>query len=72
MKYFEELGGANFRMASDHRLARRYHLESVFGELGESFHATRVALNDMTERLLSVGEPVHGSGTVLKSAFGAA
>ena len=72
VKYYEELGGANFRMASDHRLARRYHLESVFAELGESFHATRVALNDMAERLLSVGEPDHGSTAVLKHAFGAA
>ena len=72
VRYYEALGGANFRMASDHRLARRYHLDSVYTVLGESFHATRLALNDMAERLLSVGEPDHGGAAVLRQAFGAA
>lgn len=72
VKYYEELGGANFRLASDHRLSRRYHLDSVYAALGEGFHTARVALNDMAERLLSVGEPSHGGAAVLKQAFGTA
>jgi hypothetical protein len=72
VKYYEELGRANFRIASDHRLARRYHLETVFGALGECFHATRVALNDMADRLLSVGDPDHGHSPLLLKTFGVA
>ena len=56
LKYYEELGRANFRAASDHRLARKYDLTSVFNTLAERFQETRRALNDMTERLLSLGD----------------
>ena len=57
LKYYEELGRANFRVASDHRLARKYDLTSIFGTLSERFRATRLALNDLTERLFSLGDP---------------
>jgi hypothetical protein len=57
LRYYEELGQANFRVASDHRLAQRYDLTAIFTTLGEHFHATRLALNDLTERLLFLGEP---------------
>ena len=57
LKYYEELGRNSFRHASDHRLARKYELTRIFGQLAESFAETRLALNDLTERLLSLGEP---------------
>jgi hypothetical protein len=57
LKYYEELGRANFRVASDHRLAHKYDLASIFGTLSERFHATRLALNDLTDRLFSLGDP---------------
>ena len=56
LKYYEELGRSNFRMASDHRLAQRYDLAEIFNTLGTNFESTRRALNDMTERLLSIGD----------------
>ncbi len=53
LKYFEGIGRANFRVASDHRLAQRYDLAHIFDTLAERFTTTRAALNDLSERLLS-------------------
>lgn len=64
--YYESLGQANFRAASGHRLARKYELNDVFSTLSERFHETRLALNDMADRLMSVGEPEVPMGLLLK------
>jgi len=53
LRYFEDIGRSNFRVARDHRLAQRYELASVFDTLAERFRETREALNDLSERLLS-------------------
>jgi hypothetical protein len=53
LRYFEGVGRANFRAASDHRLAHRYDLAAVFDTLGERFGTARKALNELSERLLS-------------------
>jgi hypothetical protein len=57
LKYYEALGRSNFRMASDHRLARRYELDAIFNTLSERFGPTRVALNDLAERIFSLNDP---------------
>lgn len=67
--YYESLGQASFRAASDHRLARKYALKDVFATLAERFHDTRLALNDLAERLLSVGEPAVPAGVLLKAGL---
>ena len=56
LKYYEALGRANYRVAGDHRLARKYDLAAVFNTLAERFKATRLALNELTDRLLSLGD----------------
>ena len=56
MEFYESLGVSNFLAASDHPLARRYEIAPVYQALSESFHTTRVALNDLSERLLFVGD----------------
>jgi len=56
MRYYEELGRTNFQLASGHRLARRHDLSRIFALLAERFQTTRLALNDMGDRLLSLGE----------------
>lgn len=56
LTYYEELGRSNFRVASDHRLARRFELAPIFEILAERFQTTRLALNDLTDRLLSLGD----------------
>lgn len=57
LTYYEGLGSMNYRVAGDHRLARKYDLDGIFNTLSERFHETRVALNDLRERLVSLGDP---------------
>ncbi len=57
LKYYEELGRTHYRMAGEHRLAQRYHLEAVLKTLAERFQATRRALNDISDRLFFIGDP---------------
>ena len=56
VEYFEALGRSSFRAASDHRLAARYELESIFTTLAEQFHDTRLALNEASQRLFLLGD----------------
>lgn len=57
LTYYEGLGRTNYRVASDHRLARKYDLDAIFNTLAERFQETRLALNDLRERLVSLGDP---------------
>jgi hypothetical protein len=56
LKYYEGLGRTYYRMASDHRLARRYAVEKVLNTLAERFETTRLALNDISDRLFSLSD----------------
>ncbi len=68
LKYYEELGRTNYRVASGHRLARRYDLAPIFGILSERFESTRKALNDLADRIFSLGDPDIPVHQLLKSA----
>lgn len=54
--FYEEIGRSSYRAARDHQLARKYELAGIFDLLSECFPATRRALNDLGERLLSLGD----------------
>src|SRR5437763_16605744 len=56
LKYYEGLGRTHYRMASDHRLAQRYEVAKIFSTLAERFAATRLALNDIADRLFTLGD----------------
>jgi hypothetical protein len=56
LRYYEALGQTSFRVASDHRLAGRYALAPVFSTLADRFQDARLALNDVSQRLFSLGE----------------
>jgi hypothetical protein len=56
LRYYQDLGRANYRVASHHRLAARYDLAEVFDTLSERFEKTRLALNDLADRLFSIGD----------------
>jgi hypothetical protein len=57
LRYYQELGRANYRAASHHFLATRYDLAGVFDTLSEQFEPARLALNDLAERVFSIGDP---------------
>jgi hypothetical protein len=65
LKYYERLGQDSYRVASDHRLAERYSLAPIFATLSERFHTTRLALNDVAQRLFSLGDPDISMPTLL-------
>jgi hypothetical protein len=50
--FYEGIGSESYRLVSDHALARRRQLHEVFACLGEQFHAVRLALNDLADRLV--------------------
>jgi len=66
IKYYEGLGRSHFRAASDHRLAHRYDLSEVLGTLAERFGTTRLALNDIADRLFTLGDPDYSLEALLK------
>jgi hypothetical protein len=70
LKYYEELGRTQYRVASDHRLAHRYELTGVLTTLAERFGATRLALNDISERLFSLGDPDYSLEALLQANKG--
>lgn len=65
LSYYERLGRTSFRVASDHRLARRCELADVYATLSDRFRETRLALNDISERLFTLGDPDHSLETLL-------
>jgi hypothetical protein len=69
LKYYEELGRSNYRVAGDHRLARKYDLDGIFNTLAERFQTTRLALNDLGERLLTLADVEPQVHTLLKNTF---
>lgn len=56
LKYYQDVGRTNYRVASDHRLAQRYELAPIFCVLAENFEPARRALNDLAERIFSLGD----------------
>jgi hypothetical protein len=69
LRYYEALGQQNFRIASDHRLASEYELAPIYSTLADRFRAARAALNDMSERLVSLGDNDSGFEALLLKAF---
>jgi hypothetical protein len=60
LDYYEALGQSNFRVASDHRLAYQYDLVDVYHTLADRFQDTRMALNDLGDRLTFLNDPEVG------------
>jgi hypothetical protein len=56
LSYYEALGQSSYRAASDHRLAGRYELTPIFSTLSAQFRDARLALNDIAQRLFTLGD----------------
>jgi hypothetical protein len=52
--YYEQIGQTNYRIAGGHVLAEKLDLHGIFSTLSDQFHSTRLALNDLAERLIWV------------------
>jgi hypothetical protein len=51
LEYYESIGRSQFQAASDHRLAAKYQLGPLLGTLASEFRSTRMAINDISDRL---------------------
>jgi hypothetical protein len=65
LKYYEGMARTQYRVASDHRLAQRYDLCNIFHTLSERFETTRIALNDIAERLFTISDPMRSVDMIL-------
>jgi hypothetical protein len=65
VKYYDSLGRTQFRAASDHRLAQKYDVAEIFCTLSERFEVTRRALNDIADRLFSLGDANYSLETLI-------
>ncbi len=66
LKYYQEVGRMNYRVASDHRLAQKYELAPIFYTLYAHFEPARRALNDLSERIFSLGDNDRFAHTLLR------
>ena len=69
LKYYEELGVASYRAARDHRLAHKYDVAEVYDVLAERFQTTRRALNDLGDRLITIGDVDRAVNAMLKASL---
>ncbi|HZI31751.1 MAG TPA: hypothetical protein VFF11_05385 [Candidatus Binatia bacterium] len=70
LKYYVALGRTHFRVASDHRLAQRYELSDIFNTLSERFETTRLALNDISDRLFTMNAEDYSLDRLLNACGG--
>ncbi|HEX5830244.1 MAG TPA: hypothetical protein VFY16_04625 [Gemmatimonadaceae bacterium] len=52
LEYFEEIGRRGYRLAAAHRLAEEHGLHQLYAAAADRFEVLRVALNDVSDRLL--------------------
>jgi hypothetical protein len=52
--FYEGLGRSNYRLVADHSVARSWGLTDTFDALAERFREIRLALNDLSDRLLHI------------------
>jgi hypothetical protein len=56
LKFYEQVGRTNYHLVAEHETARRCELDDVFGNLAEQFHGVRLALNELSDRLLNLDD----------------
>src|SRR3954463_14368088 len=56
LKFYEQVGRTNYQLVASHETARRCDLNDVFENLAEQFHGVRLALNQLSDRLLNLDE----------------
>jgi len=59
--FYEQVGRTNYQLIAAHETARRCELTDVFSGLASRFHDVRLALNDLSDRLLHLDEDARPS-----------
>ena len=56
IKFYEQVGRTNYQLVASHAAARRCELDDVFEGLAGRFRDVRLALNELSDRLLNLDE----------------
>lgn len=56
LKFYEQVGRTNYQLLASHQTARRCELNDVYEELAKRFHDVRLALNQLSDRLLNLDD----------------
>ena len=64
IKFYEQVGRTSYQLVSAHETARRCELNDVFEGLADRFHDVRLALNELSDRLLNLDEDAN-AGLIL-------
>src|ERR1700680_1045178 len=59
--FYEQVGRSNYQLVASHETARRCELTDVFAGLANRFHDVRLALNELSDRLLHLDEDARPS-----------
>jgi hypothetical protein len=58
LKFYEQVGRTNYHLVAEHETARRCELDDVFENLAAQFRDVRLALNELSDRLLNLDDDV--------------
>ena len=56
LKFYEQVGRTNYQLLASHATARRCDLNDVFEGLADRFRDVRLALNQLSDRLLNLDD----------------
>lgn len=56
ISFYEQIGRRNYHLLASDATARRCELNDVYAELADRFHQVRLALNELSDRLLHLDE----------------
>jgi hypothetical protein len=57
IEFYEQIGRTNYQLVASHAVARRCELNDVFEGLADRFRDVRLALNQLSDRLLNLDDP---------------
>jgi hypothetical protein len=57
LEFYEQVGRTNYQLVASHAVARRCELDDVFEGLADRFRDVRLALNQLSDRLINLDDP---------------
>ncbi len=61
IEFYEQVGRTNYQLVASHAVARRCELDDVFEGLADRFRDVRLALNQLSDRLLNLDDDARPS-----------
>jgi hypothetical protein len=61
IEFYEQVGRTNYQLVASHAVARRCELDDVFEGLADRFRDVRLALNELSDRLLNLDDDARPS-----------